>query len=159
CLGGIIGNPICMGSRLDSLDVTMNGDPSIQTMSGIGMWAKEASQCEGAVTLSAALSKAHQVLEFMRPFIEQGTAPLGCGDVLLPLWRDALFVVTGSSIDPNDKLGARKALSITQAAPYTVLFENESIAAFPAHHVRVVDNLDLSKLDPSSIVVGPVTIA
>jgi hypothetical protein len=155
--GGVTNHPSCMGAQLTMIDTAL-ANSSVEAMSGIGVWAKIAWQCEGAATLSAALGQAHQVLEYLRPPIEQGSAPIGCGDVLLPRWRDELTVVTGSSIDPNDKLGARKTLSIQQNIPYTVVFENLSTAGYAAHKVRVVDNLDVGKLDPSTIRLGAITI-
>src|SRR5262249_18947347 len=98
------------------------------------------------------------VLEYMRPAVEQGTAPAACSDVLLPWWRDTLRVVVGSSIDPNDKLSERKGVTAGQDIPYTLQFENLSTALFPSHHVRVVDNLDLNRLDPATIRVGAITV-
>ena len=62
------------------------------------------------------------------------------------------------SEDPNDKLGARKQLSIFQNIPYTLSFENSSGASLPARNVRVVDNLDLTKVNPSTINLGAITI-
>jgi hypothetical protein len=160
CLAGagVISNGACVDARLAAIGDSLANDQNQDAMSGIGVWSKVAWQCENATTLIAAQNKAHVILDYMKQPIEQGTAAAGCGDALLPRWRDALSVVTASSIDPNDKLGARKRLSIGQSLPYTVLFENLSTAGLPARHVRVVDNLDLSKLDPSTVRLGAITI-
>jgi hypothetical protein len=160
CLSGagVIQNPGCMGTQLTEINAALANSSSIEALSGIGVWAKIGWQCEGATSLTNALDKSRQVLEYMRQAVDDGTTSAACSEVLPPRWRDALVVVTGSSVDPNDKLGARKTLSIQQEVPYTVSFENLSTAAYPAHIVRVADNLDLSKLDPSTISLGAITI-
>jgi hypothetical protein len=155
---GVITNGACMESQLSAIDDSLESAVGIDALSGIGVWSKIAWQCEGAASLTAAQNKAHVILEYMKQSIELGTAGAGCGDVLLPRWQDALNVVTASAIDPNDKLGARRRVSIGQSLPYTVLFENLSTAGLPARHVRVVDNLDLSKLDASTIRLGAIVI-
>jgi hypothetical protein len=157
--GGAISNEPCMETQLFVMNDTLAAHPEIQAMSGIGMWAKIGWQCEGATSLTAAQNKSRQALGYMKQLIEQGTAPSGCGDVLLPRWVDVLRVVTASSLDPNDKLTGRKRLSIGQQIPYTIQFENDSIAAYAAHHVQIVDNIDISRLDPQTIDLGPIVVA
>jgi len=66
----------------------------------------------------------------------------------------------GGSIDPNDKTGpagvtaARWVLN-SQPLNYTVSFENEPAATFPAQQVVVIDKLDPAKVNLSTFSLGP----
>jgi hypothetical protein len=161
CLNGagVIQNPACMGTQLTAINAALASAPSVETLSGIGVWAKIGWQCEGATSLTGALDKSRQVLEYMRQAVDLGTASVDCSDVLLPRWRDALAVVAGSSVDPNDKLGPHRVPALAQDVFYSVSFENMDVAgAYPAHKVDVVDNIDASKVDPATIKLRSITI-
>jgi hypothetical protein len=72
----------------------------------------------------------------------------------------ALFVFP-SSRDPNSKTGPSGGVSLQwvsgrQPVSYSVLFTNESTATAPAQKVIITDQLDLTKLDPSSFSFGPI---
>ena len=68
----------------------------------------------------------------------------------------------GGSVDPNDKAGptgvtaARWVLS-SQPLTYTVSFENEPTATLPAQQVVVTDKLDPTKVDLSTLSLGPIS--
>ena len=107
-------------SQLTAINAYLAGHPEVEALSGVGVWAKEAWQCEGAATLPAALTKAEQVLDYMVGPVEvAGSAGGACGDVLPPRWRDTLVVTLVGSIDPNAKLGSQGTASVAQAIPYT----------------------------------------
>lgn len=63
--------------------------------------------------------------------------------------------------DPNDKVGpagfrGRRYVAPGTQMPYLVMFENVPSASAPAHEVRITDQLDASKLDLSTLELGPV---
>jgi hypothetical protein len=159
CLSnGGISNPACMGGQLTSINGYLDGLPSIETLSGIGVWSKIAWQCEGSATLPAALAKAEQVLDYMvGPVESPATALAACGDVLPPRWRDSLVVTIVGAIDPNEKLGSRDTISVQQPIPYSIRFENAPNASAPAQQVVVSDPITLATLDPATVSLGPIT--
>ena len=75
--------------------------PGIDALSGIGVWAKIAWQCESARPLPVSRSrKAEQILDFM---VNPHSSPAArrsprCSDVLPPRWRDSLLVTIVSSL-------------------------------------------------------------
>lgn len=159
CLGANgISSPSCMGAQLTAINDSLGSATGNAALSGIDVWAKIAWRCEGAVTAGVAQGKARQILGFMKQSIESGAGSTGCGDALRPRWQDALTVLTVGAIDPNDKVGARRRLSVHQNVPYTVQFENVATASLPARHVRVVDHLDPT-LDAATLALGAVTVA
>src|SRR5262249_15186178 len=104
------------------------------------------------------VAKAHQVLDFMvAPIEAPGSELSACSDVLPPRWRDSLAVTIVTSIDPNDKLGAQETLSVRQAIPYSIRFENASNASAPVQTVVISDPLDVSKVDPSTVSLDVIT--
>lgn len=63
--------------------------------------------------------------------------------------------------DPNEKVGpagfrGRRYVARGAQMPYLVMFENVPSASAPAHEVRITDQLDASKLDLSTLELGPV---
>ena len=65
------------------------------------------------------------------------------------------------SYDPNDKVGSygvtpSKYLSGREPLRYTVFFENLETATAPAQEVVITDQLDTSKMDPSTLSFGPI---
>jgi Bacterial Ig-like domain (group 3) len=70
---------------------------------------------------------------------------------------------SGSSIDPNGKSGplgdgsASHDVPAKAALSYNVYFENEATATLPAAQVVVSDQLDATKVDLSTLTLGPVT--
>lgn len=63
--------------------------------------------------------------------------------------------------DPNDKsgplgYGRRHFVAPGTPLPYTIQFENKPDASAPAHEVFIVDRLDTTKLDLSTLSLGPV---
>jgi hypothetical protein len=156
--GGVISNPACMGAQLTAISTYLASNPSLLALSGIGVWAKVAWQCEGATTLPQALTRAEQVLDYMvQPVEVPGSAIGACSNVLPPRWRDTLIVTIVTSIDPNDKLGLQGSLPLHQAIPYEIRFENLSTATAPAQQVVISDPLDVSKLDPNSVSLDVIT--
>ena len=122
--GGVVADPACTASRLTSINSYLAANPQLDAMSGTGIWAKEAWQCEGAVDLNTAIAKSEQVLDYLDLPIEQGSAPTGCGDALLPQWRQVLPIHVVFAIDPNDKLAPQGTVSSLQSIPYSIRFEN-----------------------------------
>jgi hypothetical protein len=156
--GGVITAPACMGAQLTAINSFLAGNPQLQALSGIGVWAKIAWQCEGATTFPLALTRAEQVLDYMVGPVElPGSQTSACSDVLPPRWRDSLLVTIVGSIDPNDKLGARDTLAVQQAIPYSIRFENLSTATAPAQQVVVADPLNVATLDPSTVSLDVIT--
>jgi hypothetical protein len=156
--GGVISAPACMGDTLTAVNDYLAANPQIQALSGVGVWAKIAWQCETARPLPAALIKAEQILDFMVTPIEvPGSAIASCSDVLPPRWRDSLLVTIVGSFDPNDKLGVEGTLPLQQAIPYSIRFENASTATAPAQQVVISDPLDVSKLDPITVSLDVIT--
>lgn len=74
-----------------------------------------------------------------------------------------LPIAVVASHDPNSKAGplgkgAGHYLSgNVTLLPYTIDFENKATATAPAQQVKITDQLDLSRLDPSTFQFGPVT--
>jgi Bacterial Ig-like domain (group 3) len=70
---------------------------------------------------------------------------------------------SGGSIDPNGKTGPQGDGSTSHfvkasgALAYNVYFENEATASLPAAQVVVSDQLDATKVDLSTVTLGPVT--
>lgn len=65
----------------------------------------------------------------------------------------------GGAFDPNDIIGPPGAggaryLTADEPMPYTIRFENQAAAAFPADTVVITHTLD-ADLDPASVVLGP----
>jgi hypothetical protein len=148
-----------MGAQLSAIDATIGLDPSVEALSGVGVWAKIAWQCEGATTLAAAVTEAEQVLDYLVMPVEQpGTASVECSGVLPPRWRDSLLVTIVGSFDPNEKLGPRQSLSGEEAVPYSIRFENDpNLATAPAQQVVISDQLDLLTLDPATVSLDVIT--
>lgn len=133
----------------------------MQALSGIGLWAKIAWQCEGAASLPAALVKAEQVLDLMLQPVEGASVPAGCAVALAPRWQDSLAVRVVTSVDPNEKLGAggvgpNRLIGSEQLLPYSIQFENQQTATAPAQEVRVMDALDGTKLDLNTVSLGTI---
>ena len=148
----------CMGAQLTALYSDLVGSPATAALSGVGVWAKVAWRCETAGSLPAALATAEQVLDFMAQAVEiPDTSLTPCRDVTLPRWRDSLLVTIVSSVDPNDKLGSRDTLSLHQAIPYSIRFENAPTATAPAQDVVVSDPLNLATFDPNTLSLDAIT--
>lgn len=162
CLSGngVIADPACMGAELTAIHAYLASTPGIEALSGIGLWAKVAWQCEGAATLPAALAMAEQVLDFMAQPIQQDSVPPGCEIALAPRWQNRLRVSVVTSIDPNDKIGAgfgeERLIGSAQILPYSIRFENLATATAPAQTVVVTDVLDIARLDISTVSLGPI---
>jgi hypothetical protein len=159
CLAnGGISDPVCMGAQLTAINAFLAATPGIDALSGIGVWAKIAWQCESARPLPVSLTKAEQILDFMESPLEPGgSAITACSDVLPPRWRDSLLVTIVSSYDPNDKLGAQGTLPLQQAIPYSIRFENASTATAPAQQVVVSDPLNTALVDPATVSLDAIT--
>jgi hypothetical protein len=157
CLSGagVITNPSCMGSQLTAIHTYLAASSGISALSGIGLWAKIAWQCEGAATLPAALTKAEQVLDYMLQPVEGVAVPAGCAVPLTPQWQDSIAIKVVTSVDPNEKLGAggvgpTRLIGIRQLVPYSIQFENQQSASAPAQDVLVLDGIDVTKFDMST---------
>ncbi len=159
CMSAVITNTACMGSQLTALNDSLAGQPQVQAMNGIGVWAKIGWQCEGAASLAAALAEARQALGFMLQSVEQDSVPTGCGQSLSTTWREVLLVEAGGAVDPSDKFGNRGiggTITSRDDLTYTIHFENLAGAMFPAQHAQVTDVLD-ADLDPATLRLGTVT--
>jgi trimeric autotransporter adhesin len=156
--GGVIANPSCVGTQLAGIESYLAANPQITTMSGTGIWAKVAWQCEGAGTLAAAIAKSEQILDHLDNSIEHGTAASGCQDAMLARWRQLMVVRVVSSIDPNDKLSPQGPVSAQQAIPYSIRFENLAVAGANTQKVIISDvitqNLDLSTFTLDAVSFG-----
>ena len=158
CLSAVVSAPACMGAQLTAINAYIAGHPEVEALSGVGVWAKEAWNCEGSSTLPGALTKAEQVLDYMVGVVESpSSTTTACSDVLPPRWRDSLLVTVVSSYDPNDKLGAQGTLPLQQAIPYSIRFENASNATAPAQQVVVSDALNTVTLDPNTVSLDAIT--
>ena len=162
CLSGLIGSPNCMGTQLTALNDWLANASGVAALSGIGEWAKIAWQCEGAGSLPAAIAKAEQVLDSLGQAVEKETACAGCGDALLPRWRDVRTIAVVGSLNPNEKLGVRgygptRLIAGQQALPYSMRFENPSTASVPARQLVVSDQLDRGTLDASTVSLEAIT--
>ena len=156
---GVVSNPTCVGGQLTANNAYLASHLEIGAMSGIGVWAKIAFQCEGATALASAVNKAKLILDFVVNPIEFPNAviPSACNDVLPGHWRDSLLVTIVGAIDPNEKLGARDTLAVQQAIPYSIRFENLSSATAPAQQVVVSDPLSLATLNPATVSLDAIT--
>jgi hypothetical protein len=66
------------------------------------------------------------------------------------------------SFDPNDKIGVGNGgeahfLSGRQPLQYSVRFENRRTATAPAREVLITDQLDMLKVDPGTVSLGPIS--
>lgn len=116
-----------------------------------------------------------------------GVCPPGPMTVLVPCWQwnptanngggAWIFVPPGTtttgttttppitpvgSIDPNDisgppGVGSPMYIAATSPAPYTIFFENEPTATAPAQEVVVTNQIDTTRFDLTSVVLGPIT--
>jgi hypothetical protein len=161
CLSSVISNPSCMGSQLTAIDTYLAATTGIQALSGIGLWAKIAWQCEGAATLPAALAEAEEVLDFMLQPVESGVAQAGCEVALVPRWQDRRTIQIVTSVDPNDKLGINgvgpsRLIGRAELLPYSIRFENLQTASAPAQEVVVTDALDGTVLDLNTVTLSAI---
>jgi uncharacterized protein (TIGR03437 family) len=111
----------------------------------------------GIVSRAEALAAASNIFGLM-------ALPLGpeCRAVIKAITYQTLGITVVAAQDPNDKVGAQGVglqRYISGAGPlqYAVDFGNESTATAPAQKVAVVDQLDLTKVDPSTVNWGPIT--
>ena len=154
--GGVIGNQTCAGGQLAAIDAYLAANPGLEGMSGTGIWAKEAFQCEGTPDLNTSITHAKQVLDLLEGAVENGTLPAaGCGDAMLAQWRQVLNIHVVFAIDPNDKLAPQGTVSSLQSIPYSIRFENQASSSVAARQVTLVDPLptalDLSTLSLDAI--------
>jgi len=154
--GGVIQNPTCPGGQLAAIDAYLAANSGVEAMSGTGIWAKEAFQCEGTPDLNTSITHAQQVLDLLDGAIENGTLPAaGCGDAMLPQWRQVLPIHVVFAIDPNDKLAPQGTVSSLQSIPYSIRFENQASSSVAARQVTLVDPLptalDLNTLSLDAI--------
>jgi uncharacterized repeat protein (TIGR01451 family) len=152
----VIPNSACIGTQLSAINDSLLSTPGVQPLNGIAEWAKIAWQCQGATSsMAAAVDTARRVLNYLVQRVETGTAPAGCGNVLLPRWRDSLVVFVGSSKDPNDKLGPpQRTVSAQQNIAYSIRFENTGSLA--AYRVILTDVL-ATTLNPSTVRLDAIT--
>jgi hypothetical protein len=161
CLGaaGVSLTQPCAGNELSAFAAYVAAHPELAALNGVGVWAREAWRCEGAATLPDALTKAAEVLGVLvQPAEQPGTLPSACSDVAGARWRSTLVVTVVGAVDPNEKLGPTGTLSARQLLPYSIRFENLPTSTASAQIVRVVDELDLSVLDVSSLSLETLTI-
>ena len=154
--GGVIQNTTCAGGQLAAIDAYLAANPGLEGMSGTGIWAKEAFQCEGTPDLNTSITHAKQVLDLLEGAVESGTLPAaGCGDAMLAQWRQVLNIHVVFAIDPNDKLAPQGTVSSLQSIPYSIRFENQASSSVAARQVTLVDPLptalDLSTLSLDAI--------
>ncbi len=149
---GVLVSMPCLAAQMDAITAFAAANPGIAALNGVGVWAKEAWQCESASTLEAALAKAEQVLDVLVSPVEQPMSlPASCADVAGPRWRQVLTVTVVGAVDPNDKLGVTGVVSAGQVLPYQIRFENLANSSANAQQVRVVDELDLATLDLNTV--------
>jgi hypothetical protein len=67
------------------------------------------------------------------------------------------LLTPGAAIGANDKLGPPGPISLQQAIPYSIRFENAATATAPVQQLVIVDPLDLATLDPSTVSLGPIS--
>jgi len=154
--GGVIQNATCAGAQLAGIDAYLAANPGLEAMSGMGVWDKEAFQCEGTPDLNTSITHAKQVLDLLDGAIENGSLPPGgCADAMLPQWRQVLPIHVVFAIDPNDKLAPQGTVSSLQSIPYSIRFENQSSSSVAARQVTLVDplptSLDLNTLSLEAI--------
>jgi uncharacterized repeat protein (TIGR01451 family) len=153
----VIGNPSCTGSLLDGINASLASSPQIQALSGIAVWAKEGWECEGTTSLATALAQSQRVLDFMQQAVQTGSATAGCENATQPRWRSSVAIGVVTSIDPNDKLAVVGTVSVQQALPYTVEFENAPTATASAQNVQISDQLDNSTMDLSTVSLNTIS--
>ncbi len=159
CLAGngVTHDAACVETQLSTLQGELATNFQAGAMNGIAAWARTGWRCEGASTLTDAVTSARRALDFLSQAIAPGdSVPAGCSDVLRPLWRDSLQVAVVGSVDPNEKDGKRGVLSSLQAIPYAIHFENTATATAPAQRVTVVDVLP-APVDVSTVSLVAVT--
>jgi hypothetical protein len=155
--GGGLQNPSCAATQLAAIDAYLAANPGIDGMSGTGIWAKNAWECEGSMNLGDAEARSQLVLDLLDNAIENGTYPStgGCGDAMLAQWRQVLSIHVVFAIDPNDKLGPAGTVSSQQPIPYSIRFENQASSSVAARQVTLVDplpsTLDLNTLSLDAI--------
>ena len=153
--GGVVANTSCATGMLSSLASYLAAHPGLEAISGTGLWAKEAWECEGTPDLNTSITHSKQVLDFLEAAVEQGIVPAGCGDPLLAQWRSSQTLHVVFSIDPNDKLAPVGTVSSLQAIPYSIRFENLAGASAATRQVTVVDplptSLDLNTLSLEAV--------
>src|SRR5262249_33994180 len=74
---GVIANPSCAGPLLTGITLYLAAYPQLDAMSGMGIWAKEAWQCEGATTPGQANGMASLIVGYIEGWIESGPPPAG----------------------------------------------------------------------------------
>jgi hypothetical protein len=99
-------------------------------------------------------------LRSLLPIVTPGSTRTGVCEV--PASDSGLPVQPVNSFDPNDKVGSvgtagLRYLSIEEPLRYSIFFENVATATAPAQVVSVSDQLDLSRVDPQTLSLGPIS--
>lgn len=93
--------------------------------------------------------------------LRQGLNTLAAA-ALDPFPSASISVCDVTSIDPNDKTGPQGTggghfVVSSEPVPYLIRFENKPTATAPAEIVEITDQLDLVRLDVSTLTLGPIT--
>ncbi len=89
---------------------------------------------------------------------------IGCAKVAAQLFNAAASMLAVQSLDPNNKVGPQGAgqpgwVSGRQPLTYAVVFQNLPGATAPAQQVVITDQLDATKVDLSTLSLGPISFA
>ena len=112
--------------------------------------------CADAAGVAFPFSKVLAMVDIMITFLDGIKVNEKCGTVFEKIGQDFWPVTFGTSWDPNIKVGPGSGSSgnfyNTDSRPliYMIAFENDTSALFAAQTVRVIDTLDVSKLDLST---------
>jgi len=158
---GPVTNVACTEGALRGLDAYMAANSDLAAISGPGVWAKVAWNCEAAPSLPAALVASEQVLDFMLQAVRHTGAPAACTGPLGPRWQQSLTITVVTSVDPNIKIGASgvgpdHSIGLGEELPYSIRFENLETATAAAQEVIVTDFLP-ETVDPASATLSAIT--
>ncbi|HET9325515.1 MAG TPA: T9SS type A sorting domain-containing protein [Candidatus Eisenbacteria bacterium] len=90
-----------------------------------------------------------------------GQALHECSSIFTRDGESALIVSAVTGHDPNDKagpsgIGIARFVRNSEPLPYAIYFENLETATAPAQEVVVADTLDTTKVDVSTVALGPI---
>ncbi len=154
CGGSLVGFALSLIAQ--NMD-TLNGGQSVS----IGSFAYGAAT--GPLAACAAnLVKDATPLKYVAAALNGYKALQDCSPYFAGPLAGALGKIA-SSLDPNEKSGtagdgsAQQYVNDRHPLAYNIAFENQATATLPAATVVVTDQLDSTKVDPSTVSLGPIS--
>ena len=132
----------------------------LKPYSAVHIFGGMALQCVGEVTGIG--MAAEFAIDIIRQIHSETALRDNCIEALLEIMGVEIAVQQVTSVDPNEKVGARgfgevRYISGEEPFRYAIYYENLETATAPAQEVRITDQLDVVHLDLSTFGLGPIS--